>query len=891
MIAGGSMLLVLLLVLLFVLKPFSSGKSHSPWSAIPENACAVFRINKPGELMNNPKYKVINENLIQLPAVSILLNGLQKADSLFSATENHKDILKNGHLYISLHPQGQNRMECLYILEPSADFDASALRSEMESTGKCNLSEKDIDGHTCYSTGKKPFFVSSAGNLLIASSSESLLGLALNTTDNESGVSRNEDFNKAASSASIECELNVLVNVPLAYRSLGLLVSGETYSNIAFLQTFSSWGNIDISYRDNAIALSGLFPLKADGKSIMSLFDAPGNNATPQLLNILPANTSAAFSFGFNDFGKFFPAYTKRLAQDQQASFDSESELMALNEAAQTENLESCFYEHITGVLTVFAVGGSPTQEPEVFCAFPIDDADAINKSLRNAAKGNEDWDTLMFRKTPIYVIPVEYGAYSLFGPLFQSMSSTCVAVTDSCVYIGSSAGSLKTLLNNTLSGRTLATSRFGNPLKNNSSTSWNTFSYVNLSNAIFYLQNRWLGDTATLSACEDMYRSQKSGIISLSASRQNDGIVLSGTWIFGKPDSTDALSWFTSLDADVSGNPVVLNDVKTGDYWVAVADVYENLYLLNSEGQLLWKKNLGDPIHSDFQLLFAGKPDQRCFAFTTAKAIYIIDMEGNIRKGFPVTVQEGIASNLLVADYDKNQSYRLLFCDKSGVFNNYSVNSNTTQGWTKPETGLTGECRIVYRPLQGKDYLVVTYSGGDAVVFDRKGKKTLDLKDVHYNKGLPGFQSNFDGKAWVTLSTEGTVIFITPDGEKQTFAQQAFGESLLYTTNNKTVVVIGDGTLFLIDSEGKTSERSQLSESAIEYLKSANSKEGTSLVYLSNDGILGLEGLDFEFSAKNFKDNIQSFDCFTQKDNLILITASGKTLTSEKINLSSTQK
>ena len=98
---------------------------------------------------------------------------------------------------------------------------------------------------------------------------------------------------------------------------------------------------------------------------------------------------------------------------------------------------------------------------------------------------------------------------------------------------------------------------------------------------AAYYLENRWLSDTTMISSVCGAHKKQ-SGILSFTAARQSDGIVVSGTWFFGQADSTSAESWATSLDADVSGRPVILRDFKTGEYWIAAADVYDNVYLLN---------------------------------------------------------------------------------------------------------------------------------------------------------------------------------------------------------------------------------------------------------------------------------------------------------------------
>ncbi|KAF5031109.1 hypothetical protein DSECCO2_631150 [anaerobic digester metagenome] len=634
--------------------------------------------------------------------------------------------------------------------------------------------------------------------------------------------------------------------------------------------------------QNDAMVFSGLFPLKNDETSFMSLFDEPLNDATDNILPMLPANTSAAFSFGFGNFEKFFSAYAKRLSNEKQNVYDNAEEIAHLNEEAETESLESCLYEHVSGTLCVFSTAAAVGREPEVYCTFPVSDADEVKDCLLDYAETNE-WDTIRFRDATMIEIPVEYMAYSLFGPLFEPISETCIAVTDEFVFIGKSPEQLKPVLNDVLSGRTLGASAYKQNLTNQIASSWNIFTYLNTGAAAYYLENRWLSDTAMTSSFGGAKKNQ-SGILSFTAARQSDGIVVSGTWFFGKADSTSAESWATTLDADVSGRPVILKDFKTGEYWIAAADVYDNVYLLNSEGVIVWKKEVGDAVNADFQLLWSGNKEKRSMAFSTSDGIYIIGLNGEMRASFPVSVRAGVASTLLVADYDNNQKYRLIFCDNKGILNNYSTEGKQTEGWLKPELRDQNHSGVFFSPIGGNDYLVVSTPGGTVQVFDRKGKSVVNIDEIQGNKGFSPLQGGRDAKFWTAFSSDGGLISVKNNGDVNPLSEKSYGENVLFDMHDNRIFVVSEGNLIVLDGAGKELSSVKISESTVDYIHLITVGGSTYLMFHNSDDMIGIVTEESDFKDLLHKTEAPAFSAMADKNNILLITANGKAVVLETI-------
>ena len=274
-IAGACVLTILLIVAFIVLKPFSSGKKHKASDFIPESAFTVFRFNNAGEILHKNENKVIIEKIIFIPAVKTFMSGLLQADSVFSLCPETKNILYDSKLFVSLHSATKDKIESLIVLELPDSINSKTVYEKLNNSGKISFNETETNGKTCYTINKSTLIFYPVNNILVASSSNLLLEQAINAKQKNTGISNNKDFVNAFNKATNECAINVFVNTPLLYKSLGRLFSPDTYLNLAFIQTLSSWGNIDVTFQDNAINFSGLFPITDNKESFMSLFDQP----------------------------------------------------------------------------------------------------------------------------------------------------------------------------------------------------------------------------------------------------------------------------------------------------------------------------------------------------------------------------------------------------------------------------------------------------------------------------------------------------------------------------------------------------------------------------------------------------------------------------------------
>lgn len=863
---------MLLITFLFVFNPFKQ-KTFNAIDAIPNNSFAIFILNDPTFFLNEEN-KFTIEKTISLPTAEEFFHGLKQSDSLFSLNKKTENILSSSRLFASIHSSKKSKVEALFILELTENNNSKNILEILQKETNNVFLEENINKNTFYKFNKSPFYIALKNNLIVGSNSLKLIESSVSALKSKTSISQDKEFVEILSKSSKESPLNILINSKLLFDNSQHLFSEKTLPNLSFLNDFFSWGNIDTRFQEHTLSFSGLLSIKNNTKSFINIFDKPDTNSTKKILSILPDNTAFALAFSFNNFKDFFSNYTEKIKD----KYNQKNELKALNEKAKTQSLENGFYENIGGILSIFSV------KNDFYTCFTTANSQEIKSSIQLFAKENK-WDSLTFRNAKIYEIPVENLSQSLFGPLFPQSNKTFLAISDDFAIIGSSINKLKSLLNDVFSGRTLATTSQQEVLFNNISSTWNIFTFISTSLSAQILKNEWLSNLEIINKISELEEEELSYIIATNYSRLSDGIVMNGTMFIDKNTPKDNNSWITNIDADFQGEPKIIFDKKDNLFWIAISDVFNNIYLLNSEGKIQWKKKLTAQLNSDIELLFKGNPQKRCIAFSTQNSSNILKFNGDDYKNFPVLIKDGLLSKQLVTNYDNNNNYRFIFFTNNGILENYTIEGKKTQGWQNPKIENLQNCDVFFCPIGKKDYIVLSCNDNSIYVFNRKGNKISHIKDVFYNKNLPPVYENKKNNSWFGFSKDGFLVNISPEGNKKNISKKAYSEINSFIKNGDNFILISDGVLLLINNLGEELFSINVSDAKIESYKLIKHNQKSYLIYLVKDNI-NIVKIDENQESKTIKQNVSAFDCVLHNEKLVLISVSGKTVFSETIEL-----
>ena len=868
----GGLITLLLITFLFVFNPFKQ-KTFKAIDAISNNSFAVFILNDPTFIFKEEN-KSISEKTLSFPTIEQFFHGLKLCDSLFSLNEKTKNILPESRLFASIHGSKKSKVEALFVLELAEKNNSEKILETIQKETNNIFLEEKINKNTFYKFKENPFYIALKSNLIIGSKSLELIESSISALTSKTSISQDKKFLETLSKSSKESPLNILISSKLLFENSQHLFSQKTLPNLSFLNDFFSWGNIDTRFSEQTISFSGLLSIKDRAMSFMNIFDNPDTNSTKKILSVLPDNTAFALAFSFDNFKNFFSNYTEKIKD----RYNQENELKALNEKAKTQSLENSFYENIGGILSVFSV------KNDFYTCFTTANSEEIKNSIQLFAKENK-WDSLTFRNAKIYEIPVENLSQSLFGPLFSESGKTFLAICEDFAIIGSSIEKLKNLLNDIFSGRTLATTSQQEVLFNNISSTWNIFTFINTSLSAQILKNEWLSNLEVINKISALEDEKLSYIIATNYSRLNDGIVMNGTLFIDKNVPKDNNSWITNIDADFQGEPKILFDKKDNLFWIAVSDVFNNVYLLNSEGKIQWKKKLDTRLNSDFKLLFEGNPKKRSIAFSTQNSSNILNFNGEDYKNFPVLIKGELLSKQLVTNYDNSNNYRFIFFSNNGILENYSIDGKKTTGWQNPKIENLQNCEVFFCPIGKKDYIILSCNDNSIYVFNRKGNKISHIKDVFYNKNLPPVYENKQKNSWFGFSKDGFLVNISPEGSKKNISKKAYSEINSFIKCGDDFVLISDGSMLLINNLGEELFSIKISDAKIDSYMLIKHNQKSYLIYLvkNNVNIIKIEE-NQEFQT--IKQNVSAFDCVLHNEKLIFISVSGKTIFSEAIEL-----
>ncbi|MFH4969482.1 ribonuclease HII [Gaetbulibacter sp. M240] len=286
-------------------------------------------------------------------------------------------------------------------------------------------------------------------------------------------------------------------------------------------------------------------------------------------------------------------------------------------------------------------------------------------------------------------------------------------------------------------------------------------------------------------------------------------------------------------LDADVLMPPQFVINHITNQKEIAVQDINNNLYLIASNGNILWKKQLNGAILGKIEQVDMYRNGKLQLAFATKNRLYVIDRLGRDVAPFPGKFEDDITEPLAVFDYENNKKYRLVVTQGRNILM-YNMDLKPVTGFkfsgadsyllTKPEhfrigsrdyiilktrdniyiLNRRGQTRVTpknsYKFSQNPVYLYLdkfttTTSDGDLVSIDPKGNTALEKLNLAVNHSLVS-----TSKTLVTVSENNLTI----KGKTIALDYGNYSEPKIFYINDKIYVAITDlqaHKIYLFDS------------------------------------------------------------------------------------------
>src|SRR5690606_8208876 len=91
-----------------------------------------------------------------------------------------------------------------------------------------------------------------------------------------------------------------------------------------------------------------------------------------------------------------------------------------------------------------------------------------------------------------------------------------------------------------------------------------------------------------------------------------------------------------TTLDAKIATRPQFVMNHRTKRKEVVVQDIENNLYLISTDGKVLWKKKLNSQISGNIQQVDLYRNGRLQLAFVTKNELMVVDRNGEDVPPFP---------------------------------------------------------------------------------------------------------------------------------------------------------------------------------------------------------------------------------------------------------------
>lgn len=683
------------LLLVFSLFIFTIGCKESSTTTdpllhyVPRNSAIIIKINdKPSfssELENSDLLKTLSSTTTY-NAVLNKLNSLQY-------------IQPSGESILTFVELGKENFELLLVAENTNDLFQVSDEPNVK-VENINYEGKNFDK---YSIDGTDFFSTVIDNKIIVGSSQILI---------ENLIRNNKEFNvaepltKLYQIASSQSSANIFIN---ANKSNSLLHHILDDAHKVGISKFTDWISMDFNTNKDHVKLNGISMSQDSIMSFGSLFK--NNHAlTPRTPNIAPIGADAILTYTFDDY--------KAFAENQKKYLDRSTVLDATFKAV--EEVGHVFLNNDKAIIL-------HTYGSEDILNF----LDSIKKSSQEY-QGNE-----------IVALSESDFLEQYFTPLINGYKANYYTIIEDAFVFANTTETLKTIIGNFKNASTFEkTSTYKTAKAQLADES--SILFISKADGIEYFLNEYFKkDISKDITIKDLAEYSFAGQWVADDNFHHTNILFQK--IAHETTLNKTIPYFTlQLDTEIATLPQFVKNHRTNKDEIVVQDIDNVLYLISTDGKIIWKKELKGKIQGRIEQVDLYKNGKLQLAFTTNNQFLILDRNGKEVLPFNLTFDGGNLNPLAVFDYDRKKDYRFVVTQGNKVFM-YNRQGQIVKGfkYTKAEKPIIGTPK--HFRVGRKDYLVMKLEGGELKILSRTGDvrvqvpNKIDFSDnevlLHKNK------------------------------------------------------------------------------------------------------------------------------------------------------------
>lgn len=648
--------------------------SHSLLNDIPQNSAVIIRINDFDLFQNELK----NNNF---------LKAFQKTKQFTNNSEKIK-------LLSYLKPKNESVLCLVEVGKENFDFflktdenenlidikEGSAKTIEQLTYEKVNYNKITLDNLTIFSyTLDHTIFISSSPLLI-----ENLIRT-------KEPVKTDEILLKLFNSANKNKSATFLVNTKYSNGILNYFISEK---NAPKISDFSDWISLDATIEQNELKLTGIsLSNENSSKKFTDLFKKinPVNNLTQ---HYAPINAKAILSYTFENFEDF-----------------------NLN---QQKYLEAPIKKD-TLFNTTQELGIAYLNDQRVVILQTFDAENIINYISQNTNEINTYQGNDILKLTSDNLLKT-------FQPLLSTFKTNYATVLENAILFSEDIASLQNSISSFKNEATFEKSATYLSSKNSMADESNMLLIVAPDGTKDYLKNDF--KNTVYKNITDLDFSDQIIIAQLVSDNGFYHTSMLLKKLGAKTESNRTAPLFTvRLDNDIATQPQFVKNHITNKKEIIVQDIDNILYLISTDGKVLWKKQLSGRIKGKIAQIDIYKNGRLQLAFITDTQFLVLDRNGTTVQPFDISFKDDIINSLSVFDYDNNRDYRFLITQSSKI-HMYNNRGEIVSGFKFNADGK----KIIKAPqhfrINKKDYIVFGEEGGLVRILSRVGSDRVQVKD-----------------------------------------------------------------------------------------------------------------------------------------------------------------
>jgi hypothetical protein len=764
-------LLVLLLVVIGGIGTwlyFNSGNEENRPAAValPESSVIACQ----GKNFASAFSKIKQLDWYQSMKTNSSVNAFEKDFRYFDSVINENTIFKRSlgksPVIVSLHVTSADNYQLLVLHQGNNNlkgFDLERLVKEKDADAR--VLEHTYENNKVYEliSGKKVSLFSYA-NL------DGILAISRNTGLVEESIhafriNRSNPTAQVKKMSEVINDEKIFINFKRLPDFLNVYTAPEFNEYIKDLSSIGSFGAYTLKTEPGKIRLEGSINTGNSNAYLWNclLGEKPGKAGLP---NIIPAGTAMFVDWTADSFGSYFVKYKKFLkSKNNDDSWEKTKQETESATGIKIDDMVPLFGSE-WGYAVMEPSGDSSTVD-ELLAVKLKDSFSGMKKLFEMGQKnrtGHEKIALPEWRGVKIGGFEGGNTLSLLFGALFKRLQNPVFAKVGDYVVFSENLQLLQNCINVFADKQALSESNSYLPFSGSLMSESNFYCYINPASAanmgIDYVKPSFrsrYGENMPIYRGFEFFGFQLisngaefNSVIALSKSTESAG--------------HSELAWTLPLESDLLGKPHIVDNFESGHKEIMVQDKNLTLYLINSSGNISWKRKLDEPLAGDIYAMDLYKNGLSEFLFATTNKLYLIDDNGKDAGSYPLNLAEPSHTGLTLFDLNNDKEYVYLVCCDRGKIYGYNGNGKPLSGWMPMTTDAMFNNPVKSFTLDNKQYLYGVSLKGTIYVWNDKGKPVFKPVALHSGVKEPSFVS-LETRTTEAADTVGTLYRISFDG------------------------------------------------------------------------------------------------------------------------------